>query len=79
MTIDDFIEKFAFAIEVEAGELSPNTRFKELPTWDSLNTLALIAMADADYGVAVTGRDIEASTTVADIWAIVASKLAPKQ
>lgn len=76
MTIDDFIEKFAFAIEVEASELAPETRFKELPTWDSLNTLAVIAMADADYGVAVTGRDIEASVTVADLWTIVSSKSA---
>ncbi|AND69564.1 MULTISPECIES: acyl carrier protein [Dyella] len=74
MTIDDFIEKFAFAIEVEADTLTPDTRFKELPSWDSLNTLAVIAMADADYGVTVTGRDIEASSTVNDIWAIVSSK-----
>jgi acyl carrier protein len=74
VTIDDFIGKFAFAIEVEADTLTLDTRFKELPSWDSLNTLAVIAMADADYGVTVTGRDIEASTTVADIWAIISSK-----
>lgn len=79
MTIDDFIEKFAFAIEVDAGALAPDTRFKELPTWDSLNTLAVIAMADADYGVTVTGRDIEVSATVADMWAIVSSKSASAQ
>lgn len=74
MTIDDFIEKFAFAIEAETDALKPDTCFKELPNWDSLNTLAVIAMADADYGVTVTGRDIETATTVADMWTIVASK-----
>ena len=79
MTIDDFIEKFAFAIEADEGTLKPDTRFKELPTWDSLNTLAVIAMADADYGVTVTGRDIEASTTVNDMWAIVSSKSTPER
>lgn len=74
MSIDDFIEKFAFAIEVEAGSLTPDTHFKDLPVWDSLNTLAIIAMADAEYGVTVTGQDIESATTVADIWATVSSK-----
>ena len=79
MTIDDFIEKFAFAIEAEVSDLAPDTRFKDLPMWDSLNTLAVIAMADADYGVTVTGRDIEASATVADMWTIVSSKSASAQ
>lgn len=79
MIIDDFIGKFAFAIEVEADTLTLDTRFKELPSWDSLNTLAVIAMADADYGVTVTGRDIEASTTVSDIWTIISSKSAAEK
>jgi acyl carrier protein len=74
MIIEDFIEKFAFAIEVDADTLAPDTHFKALPSWDSLNTLAVIAMADADYGVTVTGRDIEAATTVADMWTVVSSK-----
>lgn len=74
MTIEDFVEKFAFAIEVEVSTLTPDTRFKTLPSWDSLNTLAVIAMADADYGVTVTGRDIESATTVADMWTVVSSK-----
>jgi len=76
MTLDDFIEKFAFAIEVEDGSLTPDTHFKDLSSWDSLNTLAVIAMADADYGVTVTGRDIEAASTVADMWSVVSSKRA---
>lgn len=75
MTIDDFIEKFAFAIEVEANELTSGTRFKELPNWDSLNTLAVIAMADADYGVAFTGSDIQQSQTVGDLMSLIQSRL----
>lgn len=79
MTIEDFIEKFAFAIEVEADTLALNTRFKELPSWDSLNTLAVIAMADADYGVSLTGKDIEVSETVSDIWTIISTKSAAEK
>jgi acyl carrier protein len=72
--IDDFIEKFAFAIEVEADSLTPDTRFKDLPVWDSLNTLAIIAMADADYGITLTGRDIEDANTVDDLWVVASAK-----
>ena len=56
MTIEDFIDKFAFAIEVDTNALAPDTHFKTLPSWDSLNTLAVIAMADADYGYVGAGR-----------------------
>lgn len=75
MTADDFIEKFAFAIEAEASELTPATRFKELPNWDSLNTLAVIAMADADYGVAITGGDIQNSQTVGELMQVVQGRM----
>lgn len=75
MTIDDFIGKFAFAIEAEDGTLTPETRFKELPAWDSLNTLAVIAMADAEYGVSLTGGDIQNSQTIGDLMKITQDRL----
>ena len=36
MTIENFVEKFEFAIEVDPGSLSADTEFKALPNWDSL-------------------------------------------
>lgn len=74
MTIQTFIEKFAFAIEVDAGTLSPETEYKELPEWDSLNTLSVIAMADADFGVTLTGQAITDASTIADLWDTVSAK-----
>lgn len=75
MSITDFIEKFAFAIEAETSTLQAGTRFKELPTWDSLNTLAIIAMADSDYGVTLSGQDIQDAVTVEDLWRVVSTRL----
>lgn len=75
MAIEAFIEKFAFAIEAETGSLSPETDYKQLPQWDSLNTLSVIAMADADYGVTLSGQAINDARTIADLWAIVSSKV----
>jgi acyl carrier protein len=75
MTIEEFIEKFAFAIEVDAAILQPGTHFKELEVWDSLNTLAIIAMADSEYGIALSGDDIQHSETVSDLMAVVQGRL----
>jgi acyl carrier protein len=74
MSIETFIEKFAFAIEVEPETLNAETEFKELSVWDSLNTLAVIAMADADFNVALSGQDIETSLTIGNLWQIVEGK-----
>lgn len=75
MSIDAFIDKFAFAIEAESSELSPHTDYKSLDVWDSLNTLAVIAMADADYNVALSGDDVDKSTTIADLWSVVENRI----
>jgi len=74
MTIEAFIEKFSFAIEVEPSTLGADTDFKALDIWDSLNTLSIIAMADADFNVALSGQDVESSRTVGDLWQIVKAK-----
>ena len=74
MSIDTFIEKFAFAIEEDPAVLSAQTEFKQLPHWDSLNALSVIAMADADYGVTLSGQAISDARTIADLWTVVSSK-----
>lgn len=76
MNIEDFIEKFAFAIEVEPAELNAATNFKKLENWDSLNTLSIIAMADADYNVALSGDDILNSITIGDLMAVIQERVA---
>lgn len=76
MSIETFIDKFAFAIEVEPETLNVETEFKALSVWDSLNTLAVIAMADADFNVALSGQDIESSRTIGNLWQIVEGKVA---
>lgn len=75
MSIEQFIGRFAYAIEVEPETLSPDTEYKELEIWDSLNTLSVIAMADADFGVAISGRDVESTRTIGELWQRVEAKL----
>ena len=74
MGIEGFIEKFAFAIEMAPSALAADTDFKALENWDSLNTLSIIAMADADYGVVISGQAIVDAKTIADLWNVVSSQ-----
>lgn len=74
MGIEEFIEKFAYAIEADPAALAADTDYKQLPQWDSLNALSVIAMADADYGVTLGGQAINDSRTIADLWSLVAGK-----
>lgn len=74
MTTSNFVKDFSFAIEVEEASLSPDTVFKELAVWDSLNTLAVIAMCDSRYGVTISGQDIQGADTIGDLWTIVSIK-----
>lgn len=74
MNIEEFIEKFAFAIEADPAALAPETDYKQLPQWDSLNTLSIIAMTDADYGITLSGQAINDARTIAELWAVVSGK-----
>jgi acyl carrier protein len=74
MKIEEFIEKFAYAIETDPGSISAETDYKRLPQWDSLNALSIIAMADVEYGITLSGQDISNAATVADLWSTVCSK-----
>lgn len=49
MNVQDFIEKFAEAIEIEASGLTSDTEFRTLDEWDSLAYISIIAMLDEEY------------------------------
>ena len=49
MNVQDFIEKFAEAIEVDSADLTAETEFRNLDEWDSVAYLSVIAMIDEEY------------------------------
>jgi len=52
---------------IEEGTLSPVTPLAECAQWDSLAVLTVIAMADADYGVELSGSELRECSTPRDI------------
>ena len=53
MNIQEFIEKFAEAIDLEATELTAETEFRTLDEWDSVAYISVIAMMDEEYDIQI--------------------------
>ena len=69
MTINDFIEKFAEAVEIEdASALNANTEFRKLKEWDSLAYLSVIALLDEEFDVQIEIDDFRKLNTIQEIF-----------
>ena len=69
--IQDFEELFD---ELEQGSITKETVIRDLDEWSSLIALTLIAMADENYDIKLTGDDIRTSNTVEDIYQKIIAK-----
>lgn len=75
MNTQDFIEKFAEAIEMELVEgLKEGTRFRELDEWSSLAVLSVIAMLDEEYDIQIENADFKKLETIGDIVRFIESR-----
>lgn len=69
MEIQDFIEKFAEAIEVEKPEaLTGETVIRELEEWSSLTVMLLIAFFDEEFEKEVGDKEIRSCITIQDLY-----------
>jgi acyl carrier protein len=70
-----FVRHFESAIEgIEPESLTPETRYHEIPQWDSLGLLCLLAMIDCEYGVQIGGMELKKCETLADVYELVREK-----
>ena len=68
MELNNFIEKLSEALEMEnATVLTGDTKFRELPEWDSLSYLSVIAMMDEEYDTQIESADFKKLETINDI------------
>lgn len=70
MDLEKFVKDFAAQIEDLDQELSSGTEFKALKEWDSMNSLAIIAMIDRNYGKQISGDQLESVRTIEDLFHI---------
>lgn len=69
MELQEFIEKFAEAIEVEeVDSLTGDTCFRELDEWSSLSVMLLVAFYDEEFEKEVGDDDIKKCCTIDDLY-----------
>ena len=75
MEIKQFIEKFAEIFDdTEASTLTPETKFRELDEWSSLSALGVIALADEEFDVELSGAEMRKANTIQELYNIITSK-----
>ena len=75
MEITKFLQHFENLLDdTDSSLIKEETVFRDLEEWDSLTALSLIAMADEEYSVKLTGDDIKSSMTLKDIFEKIVTK-----
>ena len=76
MKIEEFITQLENEYEdMTPGTLKPESVFREVFEWNSINALILIAMVKTEYDVVINAEDIATSKTVADLFRIIENRV----
>jgi acyl carrier protein len=76
MKIDDFIVHLEDEYEdIKPGTLKPDSVFREVFEWNSINALILIALVKTEYDITINAEDIATSKTVADLYNIIQARV----
>jgi acyl carrier protein len=67
MNKNEVVNWLAGLFEAPAGSITVDTLKKEIPAWDSLGVLTLIAGLDEDFGIQLTEDEIQKMSSVKDI------------
>ena len=67
MTQRDAVEWIAKVFEISPEQLTPDTLRDDIPAWDSLGVLTLMASLDSDFGIVLSDDDVQSVKSVRDI------------
>jgi acyl carrier protein len=75
MNLNDFVKAFASEFdEIPAGQITFDTVYKDIDSWDSLAVLTIISLIDDEFEVTITGADLRSCATIKDLYEFVLSK-----
>ena len=60
--------------ELEPGSLSPDSKFKEVIYWNSMNSLVMIVMIEFEYKLLLKGNELKEIDTIQDLAELIAEK-----
>ena len=68
MTKEEALEWIADLFEESVEDIQPETLKKDIPAWDSLGILALMASLDEDFNILLTDDEMQELRKVDDIF-----------
>lgn len=74
--MNGFYEKMAEILDVD--KVNPGDEISSFSNWDSLGVLSILALADSQYGVTVTGEEIAKMKIVSDLEKLIQERMAGK-
>lgn len=67
LTLTTALQWLAELFEEPAANLTPDTPRAEIPAWDSLGVLSLMAALDEKFGILLSDQEMRAMTKVGDV------------
>lgn len=75
ITIEEFIKILASEFDIEnESEITPETSFRNIKDWSSMHGLIIIALADSEFGVTLTGNDLRELDTIQNLYDLICSR-----
>lgn len=75
MDINEFIKKLALEFDItDPEQLKPDTSFRSMKEWSSMHGLIIIALADAEFGITITGNDLRQIDTIQNLYDLIQSR-----
>lgn len=70
-----FLKSVETAFEKGVSNLTLETVFRELPEWNSLTSVMIVAEVYSDYSVQIASEELEACRKFSDLKSLIESKL----
>jgi len=70
--MDEFLEQMADIFEVDAVQLED--KLEDFDAWDSLTQLTIISLADENYGVTISAKELRDSETIGGLKKLIDNK-----
>lgn len=75
MNIEEFTRGLENEFEdIEHGTLTPDMNYRDIPAFNSMYALIIIAYIDSEFDVLLTGEELRKADTVRDLYALIQSK-----
>lgn len=74
MTKTEILKALDEALDLEPGTLNGEELVDDLPTWDSVSLVSIIALANSKAGIKLSPRQIAPCVTINDVVALLGPK-----